>query len=163
MSNKVTVKMDGIADLEKLLSKFPKLVIGSNAPQDRAVKKAATILAQRMRQIAPDSRKTRSRDKQSASSKNKWPATLRTQVKVKQIKYAVVSWAQVGPKSPEGNAAHFMQEKPRRHILWGKAQSAQPFRILRNWHTRAFDETKNEQMTAMAASLRDDLDKLVST
>jgi hypothetical protein len=157
-TNKVTVKIEGAESLISLLERLPKLVVMAGGPMDRAVRKASTIVAARARQVAPDSSKTGTRDKQSKKTKAKWPNKIKRTIKTKLIKYDKSVLGIIGPKSPEGNAAHFMQEKPRRHVLWGKATMIRQFRIERNWITKAFDETKEQQMSAMEASLKADID-----
>lgn len=134
------------------------LVVAAGGPLDRAVRKAANVVAVRARQLAPDGDKSGSRAKQSKKTRAKWGGKLKRTIRVKLLKYDRASWAVVGPKSPEGNMAHFMQEKPRRHVLWGKTTSVQKYRIERNWITRAFDETKAQQLSAMEASLKKDID-----
>jgi hypothetical protein len=157
-ANKVTVQINGADSLISLLERLPKLVVMAGGPMDRAVRKASTIVAARARQLAPDSSKTGSRDKQSKKTKAKWGSKIKRTIKTKLIKYEKSVLGIIGPKSPEGNAAHFMQEKPRRHVLWGKATMIKQFRIEKNWITKAFDDTKNQQMSAMEASLKADID-----
>jgi hypothetical protein len=157
-SFKVTVDIRGEENILALLERLPKLVASEGGPLDRAVKAASNLIAKRARQLAPDGRKSGTRDKQSRKTKSKWPARLRSTIRSKIIKYPNGAWGVVGPKNPEGNAAHFMQEKPRRHVLWGKATLIKKFRIERNWITKAFDETKSEQLTAMETSLKQDID-----
>ena len=142
-----------------MLGRLPKLVVSEGGPLDRAVKAACNLIAKRARQLAPDSRKTGTKEFQSAKTKAKWPVRLKTTIRTKVIKYPNGAWGIVGPKSPEGNAAHFMQEKPRRHVLWGKATAIKKYRIERNWITQAFDETKSEQLSAVEASLKRDIDE----
>jgi hypothetical protein len=158
-SSKITIDIGGEQSVVNMLGRLPKLVVSEGGPLDRAVKAASSLIAKRARQLAPDSRKTGSRDKQSAKAKAKWPVRLKTTIRSKVIRYPNGAWGIVGPKSPEGNAAHFMQEKPRKHVLWGKATAIRKFRIERNWITQAFDETKSEQLSAMEASLKRDIDE----
>lgn len=141
-----------------MLGRLPRLVVSEGGPLDRAVQAPCNIVAKRARQLAPDSRKTGTKNKQSAKTKGKWPVRLKTTIRSKVIRYPNGAWGIVGPKSPEGNSAHFMQEKPRRHVLWGKATLIKQYRIERNWITQAFDETKSEQLSAMEASLKRDID-----
>lgn len=155
----VKVELHGEQEVLDLLEQLPKSVLFDGGPLDRAVQAAISIIAKRGRQLAPESRKTGSRKKQSAGTKAKWPARLRTTVRKKVIKLPFGRWGIVGPKNPQGNAAHFMQEKPRKHVLWGKATLIKKYRIERNWITQAFDETKSEQSSAMEESLRDDIDQ----
>lgn len=158
MANSVTFKVEGEQRVIDLLGKLPVLVAAAGGPLDRAVKKAANIVSVRARQLAPDGDKSGTRKKQSKKTKAKWGGKLKRTIRVKLLKYERSSWAVVGPKSPEGNMAHFMQEKPRRLVLWGKATMVQKYRIERNWITRAFDETKSQQLSAMEASLKVDID-----
>lgn len=141
-----------------MLESLPKLLLSSGGPVDRDVQAGLKPIARRARQIAPDSRKTGTRDKQSKSSKAKWPERLRAQIRMKVIKHENGAWGIAGPRSPQGNVAHFMQEKPRRLVLWGKATMIRKYRIEKNWITQAADETKAEQLSAMETSLKTDID-----
>lgn len=143
-----------------MLKRLPALIVASGGPTDRAVQKAGTIVARRARQLAPNSRKSGSMFKMSHKSFAKWPHHTRNTIRTKVVKYPTNSVAIIGPKSPEGNAAHFGQEKPRRHVLWGK-RTGRMYRIVRNWITQAFDETKSEQQSAMKRSLQADIDKIM--
>lgn len=154
----ITIDVRGEDSVLALLEQLPKLVVSEGGTLDRAARKAANIVARRQRQLAPDSRKTGSRDKQSKKTKAKWNVKLNTTIRTKIIKYPNGVWAVVGPKSPEGNAAHFQQEKPRRNVLWGKATQIKQIRLERNWNVQAFEETKSEQLSAMEASLKQDID-----
>lgn len=159
MANQVTVSVEGEERILSLLEQLPVLVRASGGPLDKAVKKAANIVAVKARQLAPDGEKgERTRDKQSKKTKAKWTGKLKRTIRVKLVKYERASWAIVGPKSPEGNMAHFNQEKPRRNVLWGKATAIKQIRIERNWITKAFDDTKQQQLTAMESSLKSDID-----
>lgn len=149
-----------------LLQQLPRKVALDFGPLDRAVKAATSIIARRARRLAPDSSKTGTKLKQSqkkdpttGQKQDKFPVQVKNTIRSKVILYPNGAWGIVGPKSPEGNAAHFMQEKPRRHVLWGKATAIKKFRIERNWITQAFDETKSEQLSAMEASLKRDIDE----
>lgn len=158
MANKVTVSMSGEQGIIDMLTQLPALMVSSGGPMDRAVRKASNVVAARARQLAPDSKKTGSRDKQSKKTKAAWGGKLKRTIKTKLIKYERSSLGIIGPTSPEGNMAHFMQEKPRRHVLWNKTTAIAMFRIERNWITKAFDDTKSQQLAAMEASLRQDID-----
>ena len=135
------------------------MMVSSSGPMDRAVQKAANIIAKRARSLATDSKKTGSRKKQSAKSKAIWTGKLRTLIRTKLLKHETNSFAIIGPKSPEGNMAHFMQEKPRKHVLWGNLKNIRQYRIERNWITQSLDETKSEQLAAMTESLKADIDE----
>lgn len=160
-ANKATVDARELEGLDEILKQMPSLLLATGGPLDRAVAKGGTVVAKRARQLAPDSRKTGTRDKQSKKARETWDTRLRTTIKTKNIKYDTASISIVGPKAPEGNAAHFMQEKPRRLVLWGKSTLIKMYRIARDWIAQAFDETKSEQQSAMEASLRADLDKVM--
>jgi len=157
----VRVEITGDKEVLALLDRLPKLVVGAGGPLDRAVTAACKIVANKAKQLAPDSKanpKGDSRKKQSKKSKSIWSKKLKTTIRQKVIKYDTATWGVVGPKNPEGNMAHFMQEKPRRHVLWGKTTAVQQFRDERNWINKAFDETKTEQLAAVKASLTEDID-----
>lgn len=158
-----SVKIDIIGDEQvlALLERLPKLVVSGGGPLDRAVSAAAKIVAKRAEQLAPDSKsnpKGDSRKKQSKKSRAAWAKKLKDTIRQRIIKYDTGTWAVVGPKNPEGNMAHFIQEKPRRHELWGRATAVQQYRATHNWITKAFDETKSEQLSAVQASLTADID-----
>lgn len=158
-SFQVKVELHGDQEVLALLEQLPKSILFDGGPLDKAVQAALSVIAKRGRQVAPDSKKTGSRTKQSAGTKAKWPEKLRTTVRTKVIKLPFGRWGVVGPKNPQGNAAHFMQEKPRRHVLWGKATLIKKYRIERNWITQAFDETSTQQSSAIEKSLRSDIDQ----
>jgi hypothetical protein len=157
----VKVELKGDQEILDLLDRLPKLVVAAGGPMDRAVTKAANIVSKHSKPKAPDSRKNPKgdpREKQSKKSKGIWKKKLNTTIRHRVIKYDTGVWAVVGPKNPEGNIAHFMQEKPRRMVLWGKATMIQKYRDDRNWITKSFDETKSEQLSAMKESLKADID-----
>lgn len=160
MANSATLRVEGSDKLDAMLAQLVMLVVAGGGPLDKAVRKAANIVTTRARQLAPDSAKTGSRDKQSKKSKQIWTGKLKRLIRSKVIKYERSSWAVVGPKSREGNMSHFQQEKPRRMVLWGKSTMVAQYRIERNWITQAFDETKNEQVAAMEASIKADIDAI---
>ena len=160
----VKVELNGVDDLLKMFSHLPSLVVGKNGILENAVFKASLVVARRARQLAPDSKKNRksnSRDKQSQKSKNIWNHKLRDTITQKTLTYRTATWAVVGPKKPQGNMAHFMQVKPRRHVLWGRSTAVQQYRIERDWIIQAFDETKSQQLSAMESTLRSDLDRMM--
>lgn len=161
LDSKAKVDATELEGLDQLLGRIPALIVATGGPLDRAVSKAGTVVAKRARQLAPDSKKTGSRNKQSEGTKKKWPNRLRTTIRTKVSRYEGVAVAIVGPKNPEGNAAHFMQEKPRKLVLWGRSTMIKPFRIARDWIVQAFDETKSDQEAAMRASLTEDIDKVM--
>lgn len=157
----VTLKLEGFDRLEGLLTKLPVLVAASGGPMDRAVKQAAKIVADKAIELAPDGDKSGTRKKQSKKSRQIWTGKLRRLVRVKLIRYDNGgAWAVVGPKSLEGNMSHFQQEKGRRLVLWGKSTMVARYRIQRNWITKAFDETKTQQVAAMEASIKADIEAL---
>lgn len=159
-ANKATVDARDLEGLDEILKQMPLLLVATGGPLDKAVAKGGTVVARRARQLAPDSRKTGSRDRQSAKSKGIWKNRLRSNIKTKNIKYPTASISIVGP-TRDVNQAHFMQEKPRRHVLWGKSTMIKMYRIARDWIVQAFDETKSQQQSAMMASLQSDLDKVM--
>lgn len=155
------VEITGDREILALLERLPKLVVAAGGPLDRAVTKASKIVSKRAQQLAPDSAKNakgNTRDKQSKKSRGIWSNKLKRTIKYKIIRYDTAAWAVIGPRSPVGNMAHFLQETPRRHVLWGKATAVAKYRIERNFMTRAFDETKGEQLSAIKDSLQSDID-----
>jgi hypothetical protein len=157
----IKFQIQGEKEILALLERLPKLIVSAGGPLDRAVTKAAAIVAAKSKQLAPDSRKNPkgdSRKKQSKKSKAIWTGKLKTTVRKRVIRYDTGVWAVVGPKNPEGNMAHFVQEKPRRMVLWGKATMIERYRDDRRWITRAFDETRGQQISAAVESLRFDID-----
>lgn len=158
-STKVTLDVHGEREILAMLEQLPKLVVAAGGPLDRAVQKASNLVAKRARQLAPDSRVTGSRQRQSKKSKAIWKHRLRSTIRVKLARYPHTRIGIIGPKSPDGNQAHFMQEKPRRHVLWGRTTRVAQYRIARNWITQAFDETKADQLNAMKSSLQTDIDQ----
>ncbi len=157
MSNKGTLRIDGDGEIDALLAKLPVLVVSKGGPTDKAMRKAGAIVRTRARQIAPDSRKTGTRDKQSAKSKAIWQNKLKNNIKSKLVKYPTTSVAIVGATT-DANQAHSMQEIPRKHVLWGTSRTRQ-YRIARNWITKAADETKAQQDAAIGQALREEIDK----
>lgn len=154
------ITIQGDAELDRLLAKIPFLVLAAGGPIDRAVGKAGTVIARRARQLAPSSKESGSVEKQSDKSKAKWPEELRKNIKSVVRRYDNSALVVIGAVDPDGNVAHFMRETPRRHVLWGK-KVGDPYRIARNWITRAFDETKESQHAAVVASLKSDVDKVM--
>lgn len=153
----VRVRIQGDQHLQALLDQLPKLVVAAGGPADRAVRKGTNVIAKRARQVAPDSRRTGTKKKQSSKSRNIWKYRVRQKIRAKLVRYANGSYGVVGPKSPEGNAANFVQGTDRRHVLWGKSTAIAKYRYARNWMKQAFDETKSEQAAAMRASLTADI------
>jgi hypothetical protein len=155
----ITVTTKGDSELLALLDRLPKLVVSAGGPTDRAVKAGAAVVLRRARSLVPQSKKTGSRKKQSWASYAKWQETLSQQLKVKAVRFPTASFAVVGPKSPEGNMANFVQGKPRRHVLWGKSTQVAMYRYQRNWMLQASDESRSEMLAAMKASVISDIDK----
>jgi hypothetical protein len=156
---KITITTKGDRELLALLDKLPKLVVAAGGPTDRAVRAGATVVLRRARSLVPQSKKTGSRKKQSWASYAKWQNFLSEQLKVKSVRFPTSSFAVVGPKSPEGNMANFVQGKPRRHVLWGKSTHVAMYRYQRNWMLQASDESRSESLAAMKASVTADIDK----
>ena len=161
MADSATLTLSGFDELEAMLAKLPVLIVAAGGPTDRAVTKAAKIVQQRAIQLVPDSDKTGSRSKQSKKTKQIWTGKLKRLIRTKLIRYERSSWAVVGPKSREGNMSHFQQEKPRRLVLWGKSTMVAQYRIDRNRITQAFDETKNQQLSAMKESITADINQIM--
>lgn len=150
-----TRELNGI---DTLLASMPTLLLATGGPMDRAVGKAGNVVAKRARALAPNSRKSGTKQKQSAKAKSIWNKQVRSMIRSVVRRYPQTALAVIGPKAPEGNAAHFGQEKPRKHVLWGKSTSLKPYRVARDWIVQAFDETKSEQLAALEQSLRSDMD-----
>ncbi len=65
---KATINSTELQGLDQLLARIPTLVRATGGPLDRAVSKAGTVVKRRAVQLAPDSKDTGSREKQSAKS-----------------------------------------------------------------------------------------------
>jgi ribosomal protein L18 len=159
MSNKLQITVNGDAEVIALLDKLPKLLVLSGGPADRAMKAATTVLQDRAIAIAPDSRSTGSRKKQSKKSKAIWKGKLNQKIRKKLIRHQSGVYGLVGPKSPEGNMANFVSGKQRRLVLWGKSTRVVVYRYQRNWMLQAFDESRDQQLTAMRRTLKTELDQ----
>lgn len=155
------VTFKGAEEIDALLAKIPALLLAKGGPSDKAVRAAGMVVSKRARKLAPVSKRTGTEKKQSKQSKADWPHEVRREIGVKVAKYPTTSLAVVGAKHPNGNAAHFMQEQPRRHVLWGKSTAVRRFRVQRNWITQAFDETGAEQQSAVVAVLKTEVDKIM--
>lgn len=154
MSVKVQITTTGQRELEAFLERLPVLVRSQGGPQDTAIRAANQIVLKRARQLAPVSKKTGTEKKQSRKSREQWSQEVRRQLASKVKRYDLVTVGLVGAKHPYGNAAHFMQEKPRRHVLWGKASAIRGYRVMRNWIVQAFEETRSQQLAAIEVALR---------
>lgn len=161
MANELKVSISGEEKILALLDQLPALVAAQGGPVDRAITQAGDLIVVRAKELAPDSKLTGSRNKQSKKSREIWSKKLRNTIRKKIVKYPKTTVAIVGPKSPEGNMAHFMQEDVRRHVLWGNENNVRTYRIQRNWITQAFDETRSEQLKVIEDVLRDEIDKVV--
>lgn len=157
---KAAVDARELEGLDQLLAQIPQLIVATGGPMDRAVGKAGTVIAKRARQVAPNSKRSKTKDKQSVKAKKIWNKQVKNTIRSVVRRYPTTAVAVVGPKAPEGNAAHFGQEKERKHVLWGKDKGRQ-LRIARDWIVQAFDETKAEQEAAMRGSLQEDIDKVM--
>lgn len=151
--SQIQMTVRGDAEVIALLGRLPKLVVMAGGPADRAMSAATTVLQRQAQAIAPDSRATGSKRKQSKKSKAIWKHKLKTKIRKKLIRYPDGVYGLVGPKSPEGNAAHFVSGKPRRHVLWGKTTRVAMYRYQRNWMLQAFDESRSGQLAAMRSVL----------
>lgn len=158
---KASLSTEGMKELDDLLNQIPELVRATGGPLDRAVAKAGLVIKRRAKQLAPNSNQTNTREKQSAKSKKIWNHKLRDTITSVVRKYENYALVIVGPKNPQGNAAHFNQEKPRTHVLWGKATRIQRTKTERDWIVQAFDETKGEQNEAIRQSLQTEIDKVM--
>lgn len=159
MANAMDITINGDREVIALLERLPKLVVSAGGPADRAMTAATTVLQRRAISIAPDSQQTGSRKKQSKKSKKIWRHKLNQKIRKKILRRPDSVYGIVGPKSPEGNMAHFVNGKPRRLVLWGKATRVAMYRYERNWMLQAFDESRGEQLSAMRESLRREIDQ----
>lgn len=153
MANQMQITVNGDATVMALLDKLPKLLVSAGGPADRAMKAATTVLQQRAVSVAPDSRTTGSRKKQSKKSKAIWTGKLNQKIRKKIIRFQTGVFGLVGPKSPEGNMAHFVNGKSRLLVLWGKSTRVAKYRYERNWMLQAFDESRSGQLSAMRSVL----------
>lgn len=153
VSNQIQITVTGDATVIALLDKLPKLLVSAGGPADRAMKAATTVLQQRAVAVAPDSRRTGSRKRQSKKSKAIWTGKLNQKIRKKIIRFNTGVFGLVGPKSPEGNMANFVSGKQRKLVLWGKKTRSTPYRYQRNWMLQAFDESRSGQLAAMRSVL----------
>lgn len=161
MATKITLDVSGEKEVLALLDRLPKLVVAAGGPTDRALKSSMTVLQRKAIALAPDSRRTGTRQKQSKASRKIWHGTLRKLIRTKLIRYQTGAYGLVGPKSPEGNMANFVNGVPRRMVLWGKVTRVAMYRYTRNWLVQANDESRAEQLSAIQTSLTKDIDKIM--
>jgi hypothetical protein len=124
---------------------------------------AAKVIVDRAKQLAPRGTKADAdkRSKKQRSEAN-WNVKLRTTIAQVTRTYDKASFSVVGPKSPHGNKAYMNQprKRSRPHKLWGK-DVGRTYKAARSWIISAFDETQNQQLSAMKAALTKKVDEMM--
>ena len=140
-------------DLARMFDAVPKLQ--QHGVTKKATTAAAKVIVARARAIAPRGteadRKKRSA-KQRASAN--WNIRLHTTIAYVTRVAARLAYSVIGPRHPDGNKAYLNSPKSgsRKHKLWGR-NTGRTRRADRNWIVQAFDETQNQQLAEMKASL----------
>jgi len=125
----------------------------------------AKVIVERAKQLAP--RGTQSdRDKRSAKQKAaaNWNIRLHTTIAYVTRKGNRRAFSIVGPRHPSGNKANFNSPKSgsRRHVLWGNRTRIQQRKADRNWMVQAFDESRQQQLSAMKSALTQKVNEMMT-
>jgi len=131
---------------------------------DNATRAAGKVVEKRARALSPRSKES-DRKKRSAKQRASadWESVpLHTTIKSVVRGYEVRSTTFIGPTFPHGNKAYFNQptERQRKHVLWGK-DTGRMYIAARNWMVQAFEETKEQQLSAMKTAIQAILDKVM--
>lgn len=161
MPNYVNIKVDNFAPILKLLDKLPADIRAKRGVTDKALRAAAPIIVDAALSEVPDSDQTGTRYVQSGKSKRIWKHKLRRMISFNLVKYNYSSFVVVGAKNPEGNMAHFVQPKNRRHILWGKKEALAGYRYTRDWMRIAWRKSQSAFLNKLRTVLSSEIDKIM--
>jgi len=137
-------------------------------PAERTLKAMAKPVLDRAKALVPDSRKPSQKDgvpsknKQSAKTKAKWPDQGKNNLGFVFRKSETGGYLVIGAKNPKGNTLNFdSSDKGRKVKYWGKdtgrIKRVQP---SERFMQRAFDETRQAQITAGFNQLEKELREL---
>lgn len=142
----------------ELLESIPMLV--QFAVADKCMKAMVAPIAERAKSILPSSQSTGTRKKWSKKYKQNpaWQINSGRHVGAKVVKYQRGATAYVGPTYPRGNKQQFNanKERGRRVFYWGKDAGIVYIPDERPMQ-RAYDETKDSQMTAFMSTLTQEI------
>jgi hypothetical protein len=140
-------------DLAKMFDAVPKLQ--RHGVAKKATTAAAKVIVAKARAIAPrGTEKDRKKRSNSQKASANWNIRLHTTIAYVTRVAARLAYSVVGPRHPDGNKAYLNSPKSgsRQHVLWGR-RKGRVRRATRNWIVQAFDETQNQQLAEMKASL----------
>ena len=125
----------------------------------------AKIVLDRARQLAPvgnpeDAAKRSAKQKAQAN----WNIKLKSTIAMATRGRGLRVFTLVGPRHPSGNKAYFNQPKKgsRLHVLWGKRGGMRTKVVTRVWIVQAFDETRQQQLSAMKAKLTEKINEMLT-
>lgn len=154
---------------EQQLAKLRRIpILLRLAPAERTLKAMAKPVLDRAKALVPNSRKPNaqsgipSHDKQSANTKAKWPEQGKNNLGFVYRKSESGGYLVIGAKSPKGNSLNFdASNKGRKVMLWGR-DSGRIKRVepSQRFMQRAFDETRQAQITAGYNQLEKELREL---
>lgn len=142
----------------ELLESIPMLI--QYAVADKCMKAMVKPIAERAKDVLPSSRSTGTRKKWSKKYKQNaaWQINSGRHVGAKVVKYQRGATAYVGPTYPKGNKQQFNsnKERGRRVFYWGK-NAGQVYIPDERPMQRAYDETRDAQMTAFMTTLTNEI------
>lgn len=127
---------------------------------DAAAKAGGKPVLRALRETSPDSRRTGSRKKQSASVKNKWRNSKRLKTTMRSVvrktKFGVTVFA--GPAwSHGGGHGNLFSRDHKRKVLWGS--NSGELRQVNRFVKNAADTTRGQAQSAITQKLRSEIDK----
>jgi hypothetical protein len=164
MSVEISIAFD-----EKALQQIRRIpVMLRLGPSERILKSMGRPILDRAKALVPDSRNPSpkdgipSHDKQSANTKSKWPEQGKNNLGLIFRKTDRGGYLVIGAKDPKGNSLNFDSSQDGRQVVyWGRPSG----RIKRvppseRFMQRAFDETRQAQVTAGFNQLEKELREL---
>jgi hypothetical protein len=129
----------------------------------KATTAAAKVIVARAKVLAPrGTEKDRRKRSNSQKASANWNIRLHTTIAYVTRVAARMAYSVIGPRHPDGNKAYLNSPKSgsRQHVLWGK-RTGRVRRATRNWIVQAFDETQNQQLAEMKASIMKSVDDMM--
>lgn len=124
----------------------------------------AKVVLARAKQLAPRGndadRKKRSAKQKAAAN---WNVRLHTTIAQVTRKGNTKAFSLIGPRHPDGNKAYMNAPRSgsRPHVLWGR-RVGRIKTAIRNWIVQAFDETREQQLSAMKSAMAKKIDQMLT-
>lgn len=160
--NGLDIKFRGTKGLEKLLDAVPQLK--RHEVKMLSTQAGAQVILARASSLVPKGteadRKKRSKKQKAAAN---WNIRLSSTLAFVTRETRSRAYSVIGPRHPDGNKAYFNSPKTgsRSHVLWGR-NKGRTKSAIRNWIVQAFDETRSQQLSAMKAVVKKQIDQMLT-